>query len=120
MNEYNNPLFATMIVVLIHCYMRNRMHLPNIKISYVMITDPIELHTAVFWHFLYEIPEDGPCGSKHVVKYDTCHNKGHANIVADKGVCYYFSIHSILKSFGDGVQYLESLDFYTSIIWNSK
>jgi hypothetical protein len=48
-----------------------------------MITDPIELHTAVS-EFLYEIPEDGPCGLKHVVKYDTCHNKGHANIVETK------------------------------------
>jgi hypothetical protein len=47
MNEYNNPSFATMfqcalltrvsqhgrrIVVLIHCYMRNRMHSPIINI----------------------------------------------------------------------------------------
>jgi hypothetical protein len=41
--------------------------------------------------FLYEIPEDGPCGPKHVVKYDPCHNKGHANIVANEGACYYFT-----------------------------
>jgi hypothetical protein len=36
MNEYNNPSFATMerrIVVLIHCYMRNRMHSPNINLN---------------------------------------------------------------------------------------
>jgi hypothetical protein len=61
MNEYNNPSFATMfqrallntcittcfglnpshlrIVVLIHCYMRNRMHSPNIKIRLYVDSD---------------------------------------------------------------------------------
>jgi hypothetical protein len=56
MNEYNNPSFATMfqrallntcittyferrIVVLIHCYMRNRMHSPNIKIYIQLYSD---------------------------------------------------------------------------------
>jgi hypothetical protein len=33
---------------------------------------------------------NGPCGPKHVVQYDTCHNKGHANIVANNGVLLLF------------------------------
>jgi hypothetical protein len=41
-NKYNNPSFATRrIVVLIHCYMRNRMQSPIIKIfnlSFIVVT----------------------------------------------------------------------------------